>query len=62
MRINITGATIEECNTDVAEWIIDFYSREVERHQIKNWIRMNGYSIVEKEIHENGEFVSLYVE
>ena len=58
---DLNGAIVTDCQTDVADKIVDFQPTDVHRRTVRGHINREGWTIREQEELEGGTFVSYFV-
>jgi len=60
MNINLNGVTVQKCQTEIGEYVIDFYPVDHKRQTVKQEIP-DRYSVVHTEYADGDEMVIWYL-
>jgi len=60
MDINLHGVTVQNCQTEYGEFVIDFYPSDHKRYKVKQHIP-DRYTVVRTEHAEEGELVIWFI-
>lgn len=60
-QLGFHGVTVTECNTDIAQYCVDFYQGDYNYIKIRDALHHNGFTIVTTEYDDGGELVIYFV-